>query len=84
MGSAFLGPKMFVSNFFLDSLTTLECQPVCHIYQWVAHSTHGSVYHHRDRMMDGHTLEDLIFEREACSLTEDDVVAYVRSSDPTN
>ena len=35
-------------------------------------------------MMDGHTLEDLIFEREACSLTEDDVVAYVRSSDPTN
>ena len=31
-------------------------------------------------MMDGYTLEDLIFHR-ACSLTEDEVVAYVGRSD---
>lgn len=35
-------------------------------------------------MMDGHTLEDLIFGRGDCSLTEDDVVRFVRSSDPTD
>ena len=35
-------------------------------------------------MMDGHTLQDLIFERGDCSLTEDGVVAYFRSSDPTH
>ena len=51
--------------------------------QWVAHPTHGSACNHCDRMMDGYTLEDLIFRRD-CSLTEDNVVAYVRSSDPTN
>ena len=32
-------------------------------------------------MMDGYTLADLIFRRD-CSLTEDEVVAYVRRSDP--
>ena len=32
-------------------------------------------------MMDGYTLDDLIFRRD-CSLTEDEVVAYVRRSDP--
>ena len=35
-------------------------------------------------MMDGHTLEDLIFGRGDRSLTEDDVVRFVRSSDPTD
>lgn len=33
-------------------------------------------------MMDGYTLDDLIFRRD-CFLTEDEVVAYVRRSDPT-
>ena len=33
-------------------------------------------------MMDGYTLDDLIFRRD-CSLTEDEVVAYVRRLDPT-
>jgi len=32
--------------------------------------------------MDGYTLDDLIFRRD-CSLTEDEVVAYVRRLDPT-
>ena len=32
-------------------------------------------------MMDGYTLDDLIFRRD-CSSTEDEVVAYVRRSDP--
>ena len=32
-------------------------------------------------MMDGYTLDDLIFRRD-CSLTEDEVVAYVRRFDP--
>lgn len=68
---------------FSDSLDSLEDKPVRHIYQWVAHPTHGCVCNHCDRMMDGYTLEDLIFQRD-CSLTEDNVVAYVRSSDPTN
>lgn len=33
-------------------------------------------------MMDGYTLNDLIFHRDF-SLTEDEVVAYVRHADPT-
>ena len=32
-------------------------------------------------MMDGYTLHDLIFCRD-CSLTKDEVVAYIRRSDP--
>ena len=32
-------------------------------------------------MMDGYTLDDLIFRRDF-SLTEDEVVAYVHRSDP--
>ena len=75
---------MFVSIFFLDSLTTLEDRPVCHIYQWVAHPTYGSVCNHRARMMDGLTLDDMISGNREGSLTEDDVVAYVQSVDPTN
>ena len=84
MGSAVLGPKMFVSIFFLDSLTTLENQPVCHIYQWVARPTHGSVCNHCERMMDGLRLEDVISGNRQGSLTEDEVVAYVQSGDPTH
>ena len=33
-------------------------------------------------MMDGNTLDDLIFHRD-CSLTDYEVVAYVRRTDPT-
>ena len=41
-------------NFCLiDSLDFMENQPVCHIYQWVAHPTHGGVCNHCERMMDG-------------------------------
>ena len=36
-----------------------------------------------DRMMDGHTLDHLIFGSGECSLTEEEVVAYVRRADPT-
>ena len=75
LGGAFLGPQMFVSIFFLESLTTLEDQPVCHIYRWVAHPTDGSVYNHCNRMMDGFTIDDLISGSGTGSLTEDDVVA---------
>ena len=35
-------------------------------------------------MMDGFTLDDLIFGRGKISLTEEDVVTYVRGGDPTN
>ena len=34
-------------------------------------------------MMDGYTLDDLIFGSGECSLTEDEVVVYVRRVDPT-
>ena len=71
---------MFVSIFSLVSLTTLEEKPVCHIYQWIARPTHGSVCNHCERNVDGFTLDDLIFHRD-CSLTEDEVVAYVRRAD---
>ena len=38
----------------------MENQPVCHIYQWVAHPTPGGVCNHCERMMDGFRLDDLI------------------------
>ena len=60
---------MFVSIFFLESLTTLEDQPVCHIYQWVARPTHGSVCNHCERMMDGMRPEDVISGNKEGSLT---------------
>ena len=69
---------------FLVSLTTLECQAVCHIYQWVAHPSHGSVCNHCERKMDGFTMDDLISGNGTGSLTEDVVVRYVRAGDPTN
>ena len=75
---------MFVSIFFLDSLTTLEDQPVCYIYQWVAHPTGGCVCNHCNRMKDAFTIDDLISGSGTGSLTEEDVMAYVRGGDPTN
>ena len=33
-------------------------------------------------MMDGYTLDDLIFGSGECSLMEDEVVVYVRRADP--
>ena len=77
IGRHVFGYQFVRVNFFV-SLETLENKPVCHIYQWVAHPTHGAVCNHCDRMMDGHTLDDLIFQRGEHSLTEDEVVAYVR------
>ena len=33
-------------------------------------------------MLDGHTLDDLIYGSGECLLTKDEVVAYVRRADP--
>ena len=60
----------------------LEDQPVCHIYQWVTRSTHGSLCNHWQRIMDGLRVEDVISGNREGSLTEDEVVAYVQSGDP--
>ena len=84
LGSAVLGPKMFVSIFSLDSLDFLEDQPVCHIYQWVAHPAYGSVCNHCARIMDGLAIDDMISGSRTRSLTEDDFAAFVRAGDPTN
>ena len=84
LGCTFLGPKMLVSLFFLDSLTTLEDQLICHIYQWVAHPTDSSVCNYCNRMMDGFTIDDLISGSMTGFLTQEVVVAYVRGDDPTN
>jgi len=84
LGGACLGPNLLVLIFFLASLDFLEDQPVCHIYQWVARPTHGSVCNHCERMMDGMRLEDVISGNREGSLTEDEVVAYVQSGDSTN
>ena len=61
----------------------MENQPVCHIFQWVAHSTPDGVCNHCERMMEGLRIDDVISGR-AGTLTEDDVVAYVRSGDPND
>ena len=68
----------------IDSWDFVENQPVCHIYQWVAHSTHGGVCNHCERMMDGLRLDNVISGNREGSLTEDEIVEYVRSGDPTN
>ena len=60
----------------------MENQPVCHIYQWVAHPTHGGVCNHCERMMDGLRLDDIISGNREGSLTEDEIVDYVQSGDP--
>ena len=73
---------MLLSFFSTDSLEYMENQPVCHIYQWVAHPTPGGVCNHCERMMDGMTLDDVIVGNRVGSLTEEDVVAYVQNGDP--
>ena len=62
----------------------MEDQPVCHIYQWVAHPTYGGVCNHCERMMDGLTLDDVIAGNWEGSLTEDDIVQYVQDGDPNH
>ena len=85
LGRAVLGSNLFVLNFFLiDSWEFVENQPVCHIYQWVAHPTHGGVCNHCERMMDGLTMDDVIAGNMEGSLTEDDIVQYVQDGDPNH
>ena len=57
---------------------------MCHIYQWIAHPTHGGVCNHCERMMDGLRLDDLIAGQGEGSLTEDEIVDYVQSGDPNH
>ena len=83
LGRAVLGSSLFVLIFCLsDSWEYIENQPVCHIYQWVAHPTHGGVCNHCERMMDGLRLDDLIAGNWEGSLTEDEIVQYVQEGDP--
>ena len=83
LGRAVLGSKLFVLIFcLLDSWEYVENQPVCHIYQWVAHPTQGGVCNHCERMMDGLRLDDVIAGNREGSLTEDEIVQYVQDGDP--
>ena len=86
LGRAVLGSNLFllIFIFLLDSWDHVENQPVCHIYQWVAHPTSGGVCNHCERMMDGFTLDDVIAGHREGSLTEDDIVEYVQSGDPNH
>ena len=79
LGRAVLGSNLFVLIFIFlsDSWDYVENQPVCHIYQWVAHPTHGGVCNHCERMMDGLRLDDVIAGNREGSLTEDEIVEYV-------
>ena len=60
----------------------MENQPVCHIYQWVAHPTPGGVCNHCERMMDGLRIDDVIAGNREGSLTEDEIVEFVQNGDP--
>ena len=82
LGRAVLGSNLFVLIFLLDSWDYMENQPVCHIYQWVAHPTPGGVCNHCERMMDGFRLDDMIAGLRVGSLTEDEIVQYVQDGDP--
>ena len=85
LGRAVLGSKLFVLIFCsLDSWEYMENQPVCHIYQWVAHPTPGGVCNHCERMMDGFRLDDMIAGLRVGSLTEDEIVQYVQDGDPND
>ena len=84
LGRAVLGSNLFVLIFLLDSWEYMENQPVCHIYQWVAHPTPGGVCNHCERMMDGLRLDDIISGNREGSLTEDEIVDYVQSGDPNH
>ena len=84
LGRAVLGSSLFVLIFIfsLDSWDYVENQPVCHIYQWVAHPTPGGVCNHCERMMDGFRIDDMIAGLRVGSLTEDEIVQYVQDGDP--
>ena len=83
LGRTVLGSKLFVLIFYsLYSWEYIENQPVCHIYQWLAHPTHGGVCNHCERMMDGLRLDDIISNNREGSLTEDEIVQYVQDGDP--
>ena len=84
LGRAVLGSKLFMLIFIfsLDSWEYVENQPVCHIYQWLAHPTHGGVCNHCERMMEGLCLDDIIAGNREGSLTEDEIVEYVQNGDP--
>ena len=84
LGRTVLGSNLFVSIFLSESWDFVENQPVCHIYQWVAHPTPGGVCNHCERMMDGFRLDDLIAGLRVGSLTEDEIVEYVQSGDPNH
>ena len=86
LGRAVLGSSLFVLIFIfsLDSWEYVENQPVCHIYQWVAHPTPTGVCNHCERMMDGLRLDDMIAGNREGSLTEDEIVQYVQDGDPNN
>ena len=85
LGRAVLGSDHFSLNFFfLDSLEYVDNSPVCHIYQWLAHPSRDAVCNHCDRLMMGLRLDDVIAGNPEGSLTEDDVVGFVRAGDPTN
>ena len=85
LGRTVLGSKLFVLIFcLLDSWEYIENQPVCHIYQWLAHPTQGGVCNHCERMMDGLRLDDIISGNREGSLTEDEIVEYVQSGDPNH
>ena len=71
-------------HFFVRFLGVHENQPVCHIYQWVAHPTQGGVCNHCERMMDGLRIDDVIAGNWEGSLTEDEIVEYVQSGDPNH
>ena len=62
----------------------MENQPVCHIYQWLAHPSRGAVCNNCERMMEGFRLDDVIAGHSEGSLTEDDIVGSVQAGDPTN
>ena len=85
-----IGPRGFgcqpvrVNFCLIDSLEFVENQPVCHIFQWVAHPSIGAVCNHCERMMDGLTLDDVISGNLEGSLTEDDIVEYVQNGDPNH
>ena len=85
LGRAVLGSNLFMLIFcLLDSWEYVENQPVCHIYQWVAHPTPGGVCNHCERMMDGLRIDDIIAGNREGSLTEDEIVEYVQSGDPNH
>ena len=86
LGRAVLGTQILfqLSFFLIDSWEYVENQPVCHIYQWVAHPTQGGVCNHCERMMDGFRMDDLVAGRRVGSLTEDEIVQYVQDGDPNH